>query len=285
MVCRLLTLSTLFLGNSRHLINLHSIRKCSKLYENHMVSPVCREKPDLTPSMLQNGWVPVLGLIPARLVIHFHCSSTPKVVLCVRMQLYLGKEGDVSGNTWREGWGWDRRSAHPGHSQAVRVLQHAEVRADALLIFTWCSKSTICLTLTMFIYSILWELGPASWWGDSLEFLGQDSIRHCLWDTSGCLQGQVHCPSRLWMEAELWDTLPHTAMPQQVQTAQGYRLCCAAPGCSGKQFAAWKALLWEGGRQAGGCVHGHSSTLCLTAGDSIEGACEGQIRVILLFSI
>lgn len=30
--------------------------------------------------------------------------------------------------------------------------------------------------------------------------------------------------------------------------------------------------------QAGGCV-------CLTAGDSIEGVCEGQIRVILLFSI
>lgn len=279
MVCRLLTLSTLFLGNSRHLINLHSIRKCSKLYENHMVSPVCREKPDLTPSVLQNGWVPILGLIPARLVIHFHCSSTQKVVLCVRMQLYLGKEGDVSGNTWREGWGWDCRSAHPGHSQAVCVLQHAEVRADALLIFTWCTKSTICLTLTMFIYSILWELGPAIWWGDSLEFLGQDSIRHCLWDTSGCLQGQIHCPSRLWMEAELWDSwrppfhirqCPNksrlhkvTGSAVQLQVAQANSLLPGKP-CYGKEAdrleAASMAIpqpsVWQQGTALKGLVRG-----------------------------
>lgn len=115
-VCRLLTLSTLFLGNSRHLINLHSIRKRSKLYENHMASPVCREKPDLTPSVLQNGWVPILGLISARPMIHFHCPSTQKKALSIRMQLSLGKEGVVAGNTWREGWGWDHCNAHPGHS-------------------------------------------------------------------------------------------------------------------------------------------------------------------------
>lgn len=115
MVCRLLTLSTLFLGNSRHLINLHSVRKRSKLYENHMASPVCREKPDLTPSVLQDGWVPTLGLIPARPVIHFHCPSTQKKALCVQMQLSLGYKGVVPRNVWRERWGWDHHSGYPGH--------------------------------------------------------------------------------------------------------------------------------------------------------------------------
>lgn len=96
MVCRLLTLSTLFLGNSRHLINLHAVRKRSKLYENHMASPVCREKPDLTPSVLQNGWVPTLGLIPARAVIHFHCPSTQEEGTSCKDAAFLRIRGSCS---------------------------------------------------------------------------------------------------------------------------------------------------------------------------------------------
>lgn len=69
-----------------------------------MASPVCREKPDLTPSVLQDGSVPILGLIPARLVIHFHCPSTQQKALCVRMQLSLSKEGSIPGNTWKGRW-------------------------------------------------------------------------------------------------------------------------------------------------------------------------------------
>lgn len=34
----------------------------------------------------------------------------------------------------------------------------------------------------------------------------------------------------------------------------------------------------------GGCIPGYSPTLCITAGDSTEEFCEGQIRVILVIS-
>lgn len=82
-----------------------------------MASPVCREKPDLTPSVFQDGSVPILGLIPARLVIHFHCPSTQQKALCVRMQLSLSKEGSIPGNTGKMVLGALRYT-----SQAARVL-------------------------------------------------------------------------------------------------------------------------------------------------------------------